>query len=224
MGKSIWPALLGGMAILVMGVLLSCGSTGEEDDDYNYVPTGDDDDAYDPTDGGGGGGDDDEDDDDEDYFSLTSTAFVGNSLIPAKYTCDNDDPDNGVSPPLAWENPPEGTVAFALTCRDQDSPSGDTHHWGLINIPADTSSLSEGVSPDGSLPGDAWETLNYLDNLGYAGPCPPEDDDAHRYNFTLIALSEEIAAPEGDTELADVLDDLEAVTLGEAVLTGLYAR
>ena len=222
MGKMKWPALLCGMAILVMGVLLSCGSGTEEEDDYNYVPTGDDDDPFDSP--GNGGDDDDDDDDNEDYFRLTSTAFVGNSLIPAKYTCDNDDPDNGVSPPLAWENPPEGTVAFALTCRDPDSPSGDTHHWGLINIPAGTSSLSEGVSPNGSLPDDAWETLNYLDDLGYAGPCPPEDDDAHQYNFTLIALSEEITAPEDDTALADVLGDIEAATIEEAVLTGYYYR
>ena len=53
-------------------------------------------------------------------FTITSSAFKEGNMIPKKYTCDDAD----VSPPLAWENIPEGTKSFAIICDDPDAPMG----------------------------------------------------------------------------------------------------
>ena len=171
-------------------------------------------------------GDDDagDDDDDPNAFRLTSSAFEHLGAIPAKYTCENEDLDRGLSPPLAWVNVPDGTVAFAVTVRDPDAPDGDTKHWGLINIPTTFSTIDEGISPEGTRPAGSWETLNYRGETEYAGPCPPPADDAHRYNFTLYALSAEVPDPGTDTALDDVLPDLDAATIETTTLTGLFDR
>ena len=41
---------------------------------------------------------------------LSSTAFAEGGTLPPRFTCDGD----GVSPPLAWEDVPDGTQGFAL--------------------------------------------------------------------------------------------------------------
>jgi hypothetical protein len=164
------------------------------------------------------------DDDAGASFALTSTAFGSMGTIPKKYTCDQGQPKTGYSPPLAWSNPPAGTVAFALTVRDPDAPNGDCKHWGLINTPAEATSLAEGASPVGPLPEGSWQTLNYRDEVGYAGPCPPQGANAHRYNFMLIALNKKIDNPGGQVTLDSILPQIEQATIGSVTLTGLYGR
>lgn len=173
---------------------------------------------------------DDDDDNDDDFnddpgaFRLISTAFKQNEIIPDQYTCQNDNPADGFSPPLAWENAPSGALAFALTMRDPDSPDGDTKHWGLINVPSDLNNLAEAISPGGDLPEGAWETLNFRETIGYAGPCPPASDDPHHYVLTITALGAEIPNPGGEVPLDDVLGAIEATTLDTATLTGLFGN
>ena len=60
---------------------------------------------------------------------------------------------------------------------------------------------------------------------GYDGPCPPWNDMlAHRYQFTLYALSCERLAVEGeDFTGPEVLDAIRRYVLAEAQLTGTYA-
>ena len=41
-------------------------------------------------------------------MQLRSTAFADGSTIPARFTCDGED----LSPPLDWDNPPEGSRSF----------------------------------------------------------------------------------------------------------------
>ena len=43
-------------------------------------------------------------------FKLRSSVFSPAETIPARHTCDGDD----VSPPLVWNEPPEGTRSLAL--------------------------------------------------------------------------------------------------------------
>jgi len=162
--------------------------------------------------------------DDPGSFALTSTAFQSMSTIPKKYTCDQGQPKTGYSPPLAWSNPPAGTVAFALTLRDPDAPSGDFKHWGLIDIPADVTSLSEGASPVGPLPSGAWQAVNDTGEAAYMGPCPPHGNGVHHYNFVLIALKKKIGNPAQPIQLGAVLPQIEQATIGSVTLTGLYSR
>ena len=159
------------------------------------------------------GDDDDDDDNDADGFSLTSSAFGNNEPIPDKYTCHGQD----VSPALLWSQAPQGAAAFAITCIDIDA--GDTPHWGIVNIAADAVQIAEGAAPTGG----AWETLAYTDEVGYAGPCPPQGE-VHRYVFTLTALGESIPDPGQNVELADVLAEIDALAIEQTTLIGTYIR
>ena len=51
-------------------------------------------------------------------FSITSSAFPPNGVIPARYTCEGSD----ASPPLSWSGSPSGTQGFALIVDDPDAP------------------------------------------------------------------------------------------------------
>ena len=78
-------------------------------------------------------------------FSLSSTAFTPDGDLPTKYTCDGSDTaqsqhtgdlDAAVSPPLAWQDPPPGTKAFALIVDDIDAPRGSWVQWIIYDIQA----------------------------------------------------------------------------------------
>lgn len=144
-------------------------------------------------------------------FTLRSPAFGNDERIPAKYTCDGDN----ISPPLAIDGIPEGTVSLALIMDDPDAPSGTWDHWVVFNIPATTMRIGEGETPQG-VAGKGTRG-----NLTYSGPCPP--DREHRYIFKLFALSVTLALEPG-VRKAEVLAALEPHTLAVAELMGRYER
>lgn len=148
---------------------------------------------------------------------LTSTAFTDGGTIPQKYTCDGAD----VSPPLAWDNVPEGTKSFALICDDPDAPMGTWVHWVLFNLPADTRNLPEAVPPDKELPSGARQGTNDFRKIGYGGPCPPSG--THRYYFKLYALDTLLELPAGISK-AQLLKAMEGHVLAEGQLMGRYSR
>ena len=47
------------------------------------------------------------------HFTLSSTAFDDNAMLPPKYAggvlCGSDSQGGNISPPLAWTSPPAGT-------------------------------------------------------------------------------------------------------------------
>ncbi len=148
---------------------------------------------------------------------LTSPAFAEGERIPRKYTCDGED----VSPPLTWDNVPEGTKSFALICDDPDAPMGTWVHWVLFNLPPETRSLPEAVSPDKELPSGARQGTNDFRKIGYGGPCPPSG--THRYYFKLYALDTMLDLPAGCSK-AQLLKAMEGHVLSEGQLMGRYSR
>ena len=225
---SVWKTIFFAALILMatLTVTMSCGDdddddTGDDDvgdDDIEDDDAADDDAADDDAADDDAADDDAADDDDDDVLTFGSSAFDDGDTMPTEYTCDAK-AGNGISPPLEWANPPEGTVAYAVTMYDTDIDFG---HWGIINIPADTFSLAEGISPGGALPGDAFEVLNDFGNVEYDGPCPPAGEN-HTYEITLWALSDVI--PETPTKgwcIHSILPSLLAVAIITMVITVTY--
>lgn len=131
-------------------------------------------------------------------FTLTSpdlaSGVFDNKFILNGFGCSG----GNVSPALEWKNIPAGTKSLSLQVHDPDAPTGSGFwHWGVYNIPVTATGLAQGAgnSPD-TLPAPAFGgTTDFLDtgatgtNGNYGGPCPPEGDRPHRYNFTLYALA-----------------------------------
>jgi len=139
-------------------------------------------------------------------LALASSAFSNGGAIPARYTCSGSD----VSPPLAWNHAPHGTVAFALVVLDTDA-SGFVH-WVVSDIPGALSGLA--ASERAGVAG-----RNGFGGVGYGGPCPPVGSGTHHYVFTLYALSHKLALG-GVPTATQVRAAAAKVTLATAHLTG----
>ncbi|MGK9476875.1 YbhB/YbcL family Raf kinase inhibitor-like protein [Melioribacter sp. OK-6-Me] len=150
-------------------------------------------------------------------FTINSPAFEHEGMIPVRYTCDGEN----ISPPLKWNNIPEGTKSFALINDDPDAPAGDWVHWVLYNIPPEIDHLSEGASNKKQIPQNSIEGLNDWGINSYGGPCPPSG--IHRYYFKLYALNTSLPADNKMTK-KKLLGLMKGHILGEAVLMGKYQR
>lgn len=147
---------------------------------------------------------------------LTSPVIRDQS-IPQHYSCDGDN----VSPPLQWENVPEGTESFAIIAEDPDAPGGTFIHWILYNLPPALRWLPEDVRRDGMLPNGARQGRNSFQKIGYDGPCPP--GGVHRYFFRLYALDTRLELPPAANK-EDLLDAMDGHILAEAEMMGKYTR
>jgi len=116
-------------------------------------------------------------------FAVNSTAFANGGAIPGRYTCSGED----VSPALSWNDVPAGTHSLALIAEDPDAPGGTWTHWIIWNLPAQATSLPEGVPASETLDNGARQGRNDFRRIGYGGPCPPPGKP-HRYFFNLYAL------------------------------------
>jgi Raf kinase inhibitor-like YbhB/YbcL family protein len=157
-------------------------------------------------------------------LKLQSAAFGDGEAIPRKYTEDGEN----VSPPLAWSDPPEGVVQYALIMDDPDAPREEPWvHWVLHGIAGDVTELPEGLPRDEALkrPPGARQGLNSWGpgNLGYRGPAPPPGHGTHHYHFKLFALGEPLDLA-GGIEKKALLKAMEGHTLATAELIGTYQR
>ena len=96
--------------------------------------------------------------------------------IPKKFTCDGLD----VSPAPTLNDPPSGTVAFALVADDPDAPGGTWIHWVIYDLPAATRELPAGLPHEDQLPNAARQGRNDFKRVGHNGPCPPMVGGQHR--------------------------------------------
>ncbi len=160
-------------------------------------------------------------------FTLTSTdishgSFMDKSAEFQGFGCSGDNQ----SPQLSWSGAPDGTAAFAVFAYDPDAPTGSGWwHWQAINIPANVTTLNPGAgSVDGKwMPKGSQQLTNDYGAIGFGGACPPEGNGAHRYQFTVYALSNEIELPKGaSSALAGYM--VKANSLGSATLEALYKR
>ena len=123
-------------------------------------------------------------------------------------------------------------------------PRVDFFHWALIDLPADTPAIGRGEFSDGvtargkpgpQAPRGARQGINnYTDwfagdkdmagnYFGYDGPCPPwNDEQPHRYVFTLYALDVPRLGVDGVFSGADVRAAMAGHILAQASVTGRY--
>jgi Raf kinase inhibitor-like YbhB/YbcL family protein len=100
-----------------------------------------------------------------------------------------------VSPDLKWSGEPAGTKSFAVMMYDPDAPTGSGWwHWVAFNIPADVHELKAGAgdSEGKGMPQGSIQGRTDFGKPGYGGPCPPEGDKPHRYQFKIYALKDMI--------------------------------
>ncbi len=150
-------------------------------------------------------------------LKIRSTAFNDGERIPKKYTCDGED----ISPPLIWEDIPEGTVTLALISDDPDAPSKTWTHWLIFNIPPELNGLPESVEKVGELENGIMQGFNDFGRIGYGGPCPPFG--VHRYFFKLYALDTSLDLEPG-TSKEELLEAMEGHIIEKTQMIGLYSR
>lgn len=144
-------------------------------------------------------------------MQIMSSAFQDNGVIPIRYSCEGID----AYPPLAVRELPENSACWALIMDDPDASSGTFTHWVVWNIAIDAE-IREGELPAGIVQG-----LNSFGKLGYGGPCPPEPDRSHRYQFTAYALDTLLDLPQG-AKKEDLTKAMEGHILQSATLVGIY--
>jgi len=150
-------------------------------------------------------------------IKITSPIFEHGGMIPSKYTCDSDD----ISPPLNWEDIPEGTKSVALIMDDPDAPRGTWVHWIVYNIRPDTRGLTENLPPNEVLDDGSLQGKNSWGSIGYGGPCPPRG--VHRYYFKIYAL-DSLTLTEPGASKEDLLESMGTHIIDQGELMGRYER
>lgn len=161
-------------------------------------------------------------------FVLASDDIPANGTIPASFESDSFGcTGENSSPELHWSGAPADTKSFAVTVYDPDAPTGSGWwHWVVYDLPADTDRLDPGVGSLNSsmLPGNAMQVNSDYGVAAWGGTCPPPGDKAHRYIFTVHALSvEQLDLPSNATSaMAGFM--IRANTIATASFTAKYGR
>lgn len=151
-------------------------------------------------------------------LTLTSPSFAHGSAFPGKHTCDG----AGLSPPLRWSGAPPGTESFALLLDDPDVVEGPRRQWALYDLPADATSLPEGVPPGPLLPSGGKQAANDRGEIHFAAPCAPAGK-RHHFWFRVYALRSPIGLAPG-ASAADVAAALHGRVLAVAEVMGTHQR
>ena len=119
-------------------------------------------------------------------LELRSRAFVFNGQLPVRFTADG----AGVSPPLDWDQVPQGTSAIVMIVEDADSPTPHPLVHAIVTGLGNTAgALEEGglASPSHEGSGLATGQNSYLQHA-WLPPDPPRGHGLHRYVFQVFAL------------------------------------
>lgn len=132
-----------------------------------------------------------------------------------------------VSPEINWQGAPEDTKSFAVTIYDPDAPTGSGWwHWVVFNISPKVTSLWQGAGQPQTrlMPAGAVQSMTDFGKPGYGGPCPPENDRAHRYEITVYALDTDKLPLNEHSTPAMVGYHLHNSMLEKSVVTAYYER
>jgi len=145
-------------------------------------------------------------------MKLSSSAFLNNSKLPAKYSCDG----QRINPPLEIKDVPGNAQSLVLIVDDPDAPMGTFVHWLVWNIDPKTAEI-----PENSIPAGAKQGTNSGGRTGYFPPCPPSG--THRYIFKLFALDKVLnLTPNASKD--NLEQSMQGHILDSVELIGLYSR
>lgn len=153
-------------------------------------------------------------------LDVSSTAFDPQSAIPLLYSSYGEN----ISPPLSWTAGPSDTKSYVIIVDDPDAKPNLVNHWMIFNIPADVTSLPEGVPvvPSLALPKNARQGST-IRGVGYFGPRPPPEDKPHRYHFQVFALDRMLdLKPEPDR--FELIDAMREHVVAHGTLIGTFDR
>lgn len=154
-------------------------------------------------------------------MKLSSPSFPDGGRLPVRFTADG----AGASPPLIWDDVPDGTASLALIVEDPDAPAARPLVHAIVwDMPADQRRISEGAMvPDGAGGPDGDVGRNSFLREGWLPPDPPTGHGEHDYVFQLFALSErpDLGSSPGRTALVEALSGR---VIGVGVLIGTYSR
>ncbi len=147
---------------------------------------------------------------------LSSPEFGDWAMMPKRFTQEGEN----LSPPLRWENLPDGVAELALVVQDPDAPLPDPV----------THLIAYGIDPEGDIePGGLNRGGLYalgkgsFGRIGYAGPRPIRSHGRHRYVFQLFALDAALGL-DGTPDLKTLMAAMDGHVLARGELTGWYER
>ena len=143
-------------------------------------------------------------------FTVVAPWEDGEQLDP-QFTCEG----SKLSPGFEIAGLPEGTVTWGLSIVDQTAENAV--HWVAANIDPAINRVDAGVVPAGAV-----QSLNRVNKVGYAAPCP-KVGEPHTYILTVYALSQLLEVQEGDNPEI-MLTSLEAGSLGIVATTFMVTR
>jgi len=131
--------------------------------------------------------------------------------IDVQFTCDG----SKLSPSFDIAGLPDGTVTWGLSIVDQMAL--DAVHWALANVDPTINHVDAGAVPAGAV-----QSLNRLQKVGYAAPCP-KAGEPHTYVLTVYAVSQQLEVSDG-MDAESMLTSLEAGSLGITSITFTVTR
>ena len=146
-------------------------------------------------------------------LNLESSAFSFGEEIHKKYGYKNDN----LSPPLKIDGIPIDSKSLALVMDDPDAMGAVGKvwvHWVIWNIEPNTTEISEGSTPSGSIEGKTD-----FGEIGYGGPAPP--DKRHTYVFKLYALETKLDLQKGTTK-AQLEEAMDGKIISQTTLEGTF--
>lgn len=155
-------------------------------------------------------------------IGLSSPAFADRGRLPERFTADGE----GVSPPLAWGELPEGTRSLALVVEDPDAPMPNPLVHAIVwGLPRETRGLDEGaIIGDGRGGADGRDVgRNSLFSEGWLPPDPPTGHGVHDYVFQLFALAK-CDDPGDSPGRSGVISAMAGKVLAAGMLVGTYSR
>lgn len=141
---------------------------------------------------------------------LTSPAFTEGGILDPAFTCDGVD----VPPPLEISGVPASAAELSIVVTDRDADG--FVHWVIAGLSPSITRIESGV-----LPPAAVTARSDGGGSGWHGPCPPDGDDPHAYEFVVYASAEPIGLAQ-DLDGREAIELIETAAIASDVLVGFY--